>query len=178
MSRIGKQPVAIPDKVDVKVVGSTVTVKGPLGQLEHTFKGVSFAVENKQLKVSPLNEERKTRALWGLARALCQNMVIGVSQGFTKVLEINGVGYRAELEGQNLKLSLGFSHPINYTLPKSVSAEVDKKSVVLTLKCINKQVLGQVAAEIRSYRPPEPYKGKGVKYRGEVIRRKAGKAAK
>lgn len=178
MSRIGKQPVAIPAKVDVKVDGATVKVKGPLGQLEHTFRGVSFAIEDKELKVTPLNAERKSRALWGLARALCQNMVTGVSTGFTKVLEINGVGYRAELKGQNLVLSLGFSHPVNYALPKVVSAAVDKKATTLTLKSINKQILGQVAAEIRSYRPPEPYKGKGVKYQDEIIRRKAGKAAK
>jgi len=178
MSRIGKLPIAIPDKVDVKIDGGKVSVKGPLGQLEHTFKGVSFKVEDKNVVVSPGSEEKAARAMWGTARALINNMVTGVSTGFTKILEINGVGYRAELKGSTLVLSLGFSHPVNYALPKAVTAEVDKKATTVTLKSIDKQVLGQVAAEIRAWRPPEPYKGKGVKYSDEQIRRKAGKAAK
>ena len=178
MSRIGKKPVDIPDKVDVKVAGGKVTVKGPLGQLEQSFVRVEFKVEGKQVLVTPANNDRSSRAMWGTARASVANMVTGVSSGFTKVLQINGVGYRAELKGSTLVLSLGFSHPVNYQLPKVVTAEVDKKATTVTLKSIDKQVLGQVAAEIRGWRPPEPYKGKGVKYADEVIRRKAGKAAK
>lgn len=178
MSRIGKQPIPIPAKVEVSVSGQTVKVKGPLGTLEQTLKDVTVAVEGSEILVKSASEERSARAMWGLARALVNNMVTGVSTGFTKILEINGVGYRAEVKGQTLVLSLGFSHPVEYSLPKIVSAEVDKKATTLTLKSINKQLLGQVAADVRSYRPPEPYKGKGVKYSDEHIRRKAGKAAK
>lgn len=177
MSRIGKQPVVLPPKVEVSIQGTTVTVKGPLGKLEQTFKGVEIAQEDGAVKVTPVDQSRTNRAMWGLARALLHNMVTGVSAGFERKLEIIGVGYRAEAKGKSLGLSLGFSHPIDFPLPEGVTAEVDKNQVV-TLKGIDKAVLGQTAATIRSYRPPEPYKGKGVRYQGEHVQRKAGKAAK
>ncbi|PIE65908.1 MAG: 50S ribosomal protein L6 [Deltaproteobacteria bacterium] len=179
MSRIGKLPVVIPDKVRVAVSGTTVKVDGPLGKLERTFKGVSIASEGNEIRVSPLDLSRNSRALWGLTRSLIDNMVTGVSKGFERVLEINGVGYRAEVDGKatTLTLTLGHSHPIVYALPDRVTAEVDKQTVV-KLKSIDKEALGQAAAKIRSFRPPEPYKGKGIKYKEEHIRRKAGKAAK
>jgi len=177
VSRIGKQPVVVPPKVAVTIQGTTVTVKGPLGQLEQTFKGVEIAQEDGVIKVTPVDQSRTNRAMWGLARALLQNMVTGVSKGFERKLQIIGVGYRAEAKGKSLGLSLGFSHPIDFPLPEGVTAEVDKNQVV-TLKGIDKAVLGQTAATIRSFRPPEPYKGKGVRYLDEYVQRKAGKAAK
>ncbi len=177
MSRIGKAPVSVPDKVDVKVDGNHVAVKGPLGNIERRFKGVNIALDGQQVKVTPVDESRTNRALWGLSRTLIQNMVSGVSQGFTRVLEINGVGYRAEVKGTTLVLTLGHSHPINFELPQGIKAEVEKQTTV-KLSGVDKELLGQTAAKIRSFRPPEPYKGKGVKYKEETIRRKAGKAAK
>lgn len=177
MSRIGKQPVVLPEKVDVTIQGTTVKVKGPLGQLQQSFKGVEIAQNDGALQVTPVDQSRTNRAMWGLARALLQNMVTGVSKGFERKLEIIGVGYRAEAKGKTLGLSLGFSHPIDFPLPEGVTADVDKNQVV-TLKGIDKAVLGQTAATIRSFRPPEPYKGKGVRYQGEYVQRKAGKAAK
>ena len=177
MSRIGKLPVVIPDKVKVAVSGTTVKVEGPLGAMERTFKGVAIASEGNELRVSPLDHSRHSRALWGLSRTLINNMVTGVSKGFERVLEINGVGYRAEVAGATLTLSLGKSHPVVYPLPAGVTAEVVKQTTI-TLKSVDKEALGQAAAKIRSFRPPEPYKGKGIKYQEEHIRRKAGKAAK
>ena len=177
MSRIGKLPVVIPDKVKVAVSGLHVKVDGPLGSLERTFKGVKIEDAGQEIKVAPQDGSRQSRALWGLTRTLINNMVTGVSKGFERVLEINGVGYRAEVKGSELVLSLGKSHPVNFQLPEGISAVVDKQTIV-TLKGADKEALGQAAAKIRSFRPPEPYKGKGVKYKEEVIRRKAGKAAK
>ncbi len=178
MSRIGKKPITVPDKVTVKIDGDHVQVNGPLGALKRTLKGVVIVQDGGQIVLTPEDDTRTNRALWGLGRSLVQNMVTGVSTGFVKVLEIHGVGYKAEPKGNVLNLSLGHSHPINYPLPQGIAAEVDKKQTVLQLKGIDKELLGQVAAKIRSFRPPEPYKGKGVRYRGEVVRRKAGKAAK
>lgn len=175
MSRIGKMPILIPDKVEVKLDGLNVKVKGPLGHLERNLKGVGLALKDNVVTVSALDGSRQSRAFWGLSRTLIDNMVVGVSVGFTKILEIHGVGYRAETTGKGLKLSLGHSHPINFPLPDSVTAEVEKHTVI-TLKSRDKEALGQAAAKIRSFRPPEPYKGKGVRYRGEKILRKAGKA--
>ena len=178
MSRIGKKPIPVPDKVNVTINGGTVNVKGPLGALNRTLKGVNIVQEDGHIRLTPQDNSRTNRALWGLSRTLIQNMVTGVTTGFTKVLEIYGVGYKANPKGKVLNLTLGHSHPIDYVLPDGIKAEVDKKQVVVTLTGIDKELLGQVAAKIRSFRPPEPYKGKGVRYRGEVVRRKAGKAAK
>lgn len=177
MSRIGKLPVVLPDKVKVAVSGLHVKVDGPLGSTERTFKGVRIENAGAEIRVEPQDGSRQARAMWGLTRTLINNMVTGVSKGFERVLEINGVGYRAEVKGQELVLSLGKSHPVLFPLPPGITASVEKQTT-LTLKGIDKEALGQAAAKIRSFRPPEPYKGKGVKYKEEVIRRKAGKAAK
>ncbi|MFT7579506.1 MAG: large subunit ribosomal protein L6 [Myxococcota bacterium] len=177
MSRIGKLPVDIPDKVKVNVSGAHIKVEGPLGTAERTLVGVKITSENQQIVVEPIDMSRRNRALWGLSRSLIHNMVTGVSKGFERILDINGVGYRAEVKGKVLHLTLGKSHPIHFPLPEGVAASVEKQTTV-TLKGVDKEALGQAAAKIRSFRPPEPYKGKGVKYREEVIRRKAGKAAK
>lgn len=177
MSRIGKQPVTIPAKVDIRIDGATVTVKGPLGELQRTFKGVTLEKGDGAVTVKPSDQQRTTRALWGLARALLQNMVSGVSTGFVKALEIQGVGYRAEIKGTELSMSVGFSHPIKFELPKGVKGEVEKNTLI-RLSSADKELLGQTAATIRGFKPPEPYKGKGVRYVGEHVRRKAGKAAK
>ena len=177
MSRIGKQPVVIPAKVEVNIDGKFVQVKGPLGNLERTFKGVTFSKEGAEVTVTPDDESRTNRAMWGLSRTLLDNMVVGVSAGFAKRLIITGVGYRAELKGQGVLLNLGYSHPIDFQLPDGITAEVPKVTEV-TIKGASKELVGQVAAKLRALRPPEPYKGKGVAYADEVIRRKAGKTAK
>ncbi len=178
MSRIGKQPITLPEKVTVKINGGHIQVSGPLGGLERHLKGINVGESEGVVTVTPLTQTRTDRALWGLGRTLINNMVTGVSAGFVRVLEIHGVGYKAEAKGKILNLTLGHSHPINYPLPDGITAEVDKKQTTVTLKGIDKELLGQVAAKIRSFRPPEPYKDKGVRYQGEHIRRKAGKAAK
>ncbi|MCB2187770.1 MAG: 50S ribosomal protein L6 [Deltaproteobacteria bacterium] len=176
MSRVGKKPIEVPSSVEVKIDGQKIEVKGAMGTLSREFHPlVAIEREEGQLAVKPVDETQKARALWGLSRTLLFNMVTGVSQGFKRVLEINGVGYRAEVTGNVLKLSLGFSHPVNFELPQGVTASVEKNTI-LTLNSIDKELLGQTAATIRAYRPPEPYKGKGVKYAEEVIRRKVGKA--
>jgi len=177
MSRIGKMPVDLPAKVKVAIEGPAVKVEGPLGKLERTFRGVKFSQSGSSINVEPVDQSRHARALWGLSRTLLSNMVTGVSTGFQRVLEINGVGYRAEVTGTVLTLALGKSHPVVYPLPDGIKAEVEKQTT-LKLMGIDKELLGQTAAKIRSFRPPEPYKGKGVKYQEETIRRKAGKAAK
>ena len=176
MSRIGKKPISLPDKVEVKIEGSRVEVKGPLGSLNHTFKGVTVELDDSLVKVVPAGETREHRALWGLGRSLLNNMVIGVSNGFQKVLEINGVGYRADSKGKVVNFQLGYSHPIDFPVPEGITIEVEKMTTV-TVKGIDKQLVGETAAKIRALRPPEPYKGKGIKYADEYIRRKAGKAA-
>ncbi|GIW40102.1 MAG: 50S ribosomal protein L6 [Candidatus Binatia bacterium] len=177
MSRIGKKPIPLPEGVRVEIEGRRVRTTGPKGTLSLELRPeVSAELENGALVVRRLQETRQARALHGLFRQLLANMVTGVSRGFTRVLEIVGVGYRAELRGQALHLSLGYSHPVVYQLPQGVQASVDRQ-VVITLESADKQLLGQTAAEIRRLRPPEPYKGKGIRYKDEAVRRKAGKAA-
>jgi large subunit ribosomal protein L6 len=179
MSRIGKAPINIPAGVEVSVTGPSINVKGPKGELAHQVPDqISLELEDAVLQVKRVNDERDSRALHGLSRALINNMVIGVSEGFRKNLEIVGVGYRVKAQGANkLELTLGFSHSINYEAPDGITFEVPEPTKISVIG-IDKQVVGQVAAVIRSYRPPEPYKGKGVKYEGEHIVRKAGKAGK
>jgi large subunit ribosomal protein L6 len=179
VSRIGKKPIPIPDKVQVNIQGTTITVKGPKGELHHTFPvEMIFQQENGEVVVSRPSDERRHRALHGMTRALLANMVTGVSDGFERILEIEGVGYRAEMEGQTLVLYLGYSHPIRVEPPDDVEFAVEERGRLIRIRGIDKQVVGQLAANIRKMRPPEPYKGKGVRYQGEYIRRKAGKAGK
>jgi large subunit ribosomal protein L6 len=174
MSRVGRRVLPLPKGVTVTATGSLVTVKGPKGELKREVpEGVSVKVSGTELKVERKNDERQNRAKHGMLRALVANMVRGVSEGFERRLEINGVGYRAEVAGQKLNMALGFSHPVVFELPKGISAKVDKN--VLVLSGIDKDQLGVTAAKIRDIRPPEPYKGKGIKYLEEVIRRKVGK---
>ncbi len=176
MSRIGRLPVAIPDGVKVALEGGVVRVEGPKGKLRTEVPaGIQVKIEGNQLRVGREAEERKIRAIHGLTRKLIANMVEGVSRGFSRVLEINGVGYRAEVKGTELHLTLGFSHPVVFPLPPGVTATVDRQ-VIVTLHGADREILGKTAAMMRGLRPPEPYKGKGIKYREEVIRRKAGKA--
>lgn len=176
MSRIGKLPIQVPEGVKVAVDGRTIRFEGPKGKLETMIpSGLKVKIESKIVSVEREIEERKVRALHGLTRKLIANMAQGVSQGFSRVLEINGVGYRAEVKGQELHMTLGYSHPVVFPLPKGITAAVERQ-VVVTLTGADRQLLGETAAKIRSFRPPEPYKGKGIKYREEVIRRKAGKA--
>ena len=176
MSRIGNKPVQIPAGVEVAVNGNNVVVKGPKGQLElDVFEKLAINVEDNVLTVSRPDDERETRH--GLTRALIHNMVVGVSEGFEKKLELAGVGYRVQQKGKNLEFSLGFSHPVIVEAPEGITFEVPDNTHV-NVKGINKQQVGQIAAEIRGHRPPEPYKGKGIHYVGEHIRRKLGKAAK
>jgi large subunit ribosomal protein L6 len=175
MSRIGKKPIVLPEKVEVDVRGRTVKVKGPGGELARELHpAVKVAVAEGRVEVSPRDESRESRALWGLSRSLVANMVEGVSQGFRKELEIVGVGYRAELQGRALKLSLGFSRPVNFQPPEGITLEVPNPQAVVVAG-IDKELVGQCAAEIRLLRPPEPYKGKGVRYKGERVRRKVRK---
>jgi large subunit ribosomal protein L6 len=178
MSRIGKLPISLPDKVEVKISAKKVDVKGPKGSLNAILPElVDVSLSGRDIEVSRKNDDREARSLHGLWRSLLSNMVVGVSQGFTKDLEITGVGYKAEVKGKELHLALGFSHPVIFPLPAGVSAEVDAKKVKISLASIDKKLLGDTAAKIRKYRPPEPYRGKGIKYAGETIRRKEGKSA-
>jgi large subunit ribosomal protein L6 len=176
MSRIGKLPVAVPSGVKVAIDGGAVRLEGPKGKLATSVPpGVTVKVDGNFVRVERAGEERKLRALHGLTRKLIANMAQGVSQGFTRVLDINGVGYRAEVKGQEVHMTLGYSHPVVFPLPQGVTASVERQ-VIITLTSADRQLLGEMAAKIRNLRPPEPYKGKGIKYREEVIRRKAGKA--
>jgi large subunit ribosomal protein L6 len=178
MSRIGRKPIAIPAGVEVKIDGSTITVKGPQGELTQEFTNIlNYTLEGNELIVTRNDDARESRAFHGLTRSLLNNMVIGVSAGYVKELELTGVGYRATLKGKDLDLSLGYSHPVVYVAPEGISFDVPDNTHI-TVKGISKEQVGQVAAEIRSKRPPEPYKGKGIHYEGEHIRRKLGKAAK
>jgi len=178
MSRIGKLPISLPAGVKVEKKGQIVKVQGPKGSLEKSFPdGVEIAVEQDSIIVSPGKASPKASAYYGLTRSLLANMVKGVSEGFERVLEINGVGYRVTVQGKKLNFSLGYSHPVEYELPEGTTAEVEKQTV-LTLKGADKELLGSIAAKIRSFRGPEPYKGKGVKYAEERIVRKAGKTGK
>lgn len=178
MSRVGKMPVEVPSGVDLKIEGNTVSVKGPKGELSREFhERVTLTVEDGVVTVSRANDERESRALHGLSRALLANMVTGVSDGYRRELEIVGVGYRAALKGSDLELQLGFSHPVTVQAPEGVVFEVPEPTKVAVIG-IDKELVGQVAANIRKIRPPEPYKGKGVRYAGEHVRRKAGKAGR
>jgi large subunit ribosomal protein L6 len=178
MSRIGKLPVVIPEKVEVKILNDMVDVKGPKGSLTFALpKQVEVLVDKTEVKVSRKGEDRIAKSMHGLCRNQIQNMVSGVSVGFVKELDINGVGYRAEVKGKELHMALGFSHPVIYPLPGGINAEVDAKRTKITLSGIDKQLLGNTAAKVRSFRPPEPYRGKGIKYAEEIIRRKEGKSA-
>lgn len=177
MSRIGKLPIDIPNGVTITVDPDNITVAGPKGTLtQFTMPGVMIAQEDNQFVVTRINDEPKNRAKHGLLRALVNNMVLGVTEGFSKKLEINGVGYRVALAGNGLKMNLGFSHEVNYALPQGVSAVVEQNTI--TVSGIDKQQVGQVAAEIRALKKPEPYKGKGIKYADERIIRKSGKSGK
>ena len=178
MSRIGKLPIEIPQGVEIKIEGQTVTAKGPLGtEVVEVRPEIAVKVEDNKIILSVTNDERKTNALHGLSRTLVANAVHGVKEGFEKKLEIVGVGYRANMEGKNLNLALGYSHPVVVEPPEGITIAVEANTKV-SVKGTNKQLVGDVAAFIRGKRPPEVYKGKGVKYEGEYIRRKAGKAGK
>lgn len=178
MSRIGKLPVAIPSGVKVALDGNKMTVQGPKGTLSQVLhERMIIAVEAEQITIARPTDEKPDCALHGLTRSLINNMVVGVTEGFKKALEINGVGYRAEISGKVLTLSLGYSHPVVYALPEGISVEVEKQTK-LSVMGIDKQLVGSAAAKIRSFRKPEPYKGKGIKYADERIVRKAGKAGK
>jgi large subunit ribosomal protein L6 len=179
MSRVGRLPIEIPQGVDVQVKGTSVNVKGPKGELSHTFPPVvNIKIEDGQVIVDRLSDEKFLRSMHGTTRALIQNMVTGVSEGFEKFLEIEGVGYRAEMKGANLEISVGYSHPVEMEPPSGITFEVLERNNVIRISGYDKQAVGQVAAVIRKIRPPEPYKGKGIRYRGEYVRRKAGKAGK
>jgi large subunit ribosomal protein L6 len=172
-------PITIPDGVEIKIKGSHVHVKGPKGEMQHTFPAdMQIKFDNGEVSVSRPSDEPNHRALHGMTRALINNMVVGVSSGFSKILEVNGVGYRAGMDGNNLVLNVGFSHPVEVEPPEGIEFEVDERTRQITVKGYDKQVVGHVAADIRKVRPPEPYKGKGIKYLDERIRRKAGKAGK
>jgi large subunit ribosomal protein L6 len=178
MSRIGKNPVAIPAGVDVKIDGQTVTVKGPKGELSVTIsEPINVAVEEKTVVVSRPNDERRNRALHGLSRTLVQNLVVGVTEGYTRKLEIFGVGYRVALKGSDLEFALGYSHPVPIKAPAGITFAVESPTK-FSVSGIDKQQVGQISANIRRLRRPDPYKGKGVRFEGEQIRRKVGKTGK
>jgi large subunit ribosomal protein L6 len=175
MSRVGKNPVEVPSGVEVSVKGAVVSAKGKLGTLEfRATSDVTLAFDDGKVSVKPANDTKRARAMWGTARAQIQNLVLGVSEGFSRELEINGVGYRAAVQGSDLVLQLGYSHDVIYPIPEGITIKCEKPTSV-TITGANKQRVGQVAAEIRAYRKPEPYKGKGIKYADEMIRRKEGK---
>jgi large subunit ribosomal protein L6 len=175
MSRIGKRPVPLPSGVTATTEGRTLTVKGPKGTLSLQMRDeIAYDISEDGISVQPANETKQARAFWGMQRTLVQNLVTGVSEGFTKVLEITGVGYRANAQGKNLKLQLGYSHDVNVEVPEGIEIKTPDNTTV-EVSGIDRQKVGQVAAEIRRWRKPEPYKGKGIKYRGEYIFRKEGK---
>ena len=175
MSRIGKRPVAIPGGVSASIEGKTLSVKGPKGTLTLGLRDeIAYAVEDGQISVKPANDGKTARAFWGMQRTLVSNLVEGVTNGFTKTLDITGVGYRAQAQGKNLRLQLGYSHDVNYDVPEGIEIKTPDNTTV-EISGIDKQKVGQVAAEIRRWRKPEPYKGKGIRYRGEYIFRKEGK---
>ncbi|MGS1015727.1 50S ribosomal protein L6 [Allosphingosinicella humi] len=175
MSRIGKVPVALPSNVTASIEGSVLSVKGPKGTLSLDMQDdISYSIEEGRIVIKPANETKRARSFWGMHRTLVQNLVTGVTEGFTKVLEITGVGYRAAAQGKNLRLQLGFSHDVNIAVPEGLEVKTpDQTTVEITGN--DRQKVGQLAAEIRRWRKPEPYKGKGIKYRGEFIFRKEGK---
>lgn len=178
MSRIGKKPVSVPDKVTATVDGQNVKAKGPKGELEFTCPDdVIVEMTDGKIVVTPKDDSKKSRSMWGMCRTMVQNLIVGVTQGYTRTLEIQGVGYRAAMKGKDiLQLSLGYSHEVLHKVPSGIEVVVGgAKQDIITVTGINKQLVGQVAAEIRDYRPPEPYQGKGVRYQGEYIFRKEGK---
>jgi large subunit ribosomal protein L6 len=175
MSRIGKRPVTIPSGVSADIADGTLTVKGPKGTLTLSLRDeISYAVDGDAILVKPGNDSKQARAFWGMQRTLVDNLMTGVTQGYTKVLEITGVGYRANVQGKNLKLQLGYSHDVDFAIPEGIEVKTPDNTTI-EISGIDKQKVGQVAAEIRRWRKPEPYKGKGIKYRGEFIFRKEGK---
>jgi large subunit ribosomal protein L6 len=175
MSRIGKRPVPLPSGVSASTEGQTLTVKGPKGALELQMRDeIRYDISDEGISVVPANDTKAARAFWGMQRTLVQNLVTGVTEGFSKTLEISGVGYRAQAQGRNLRLQLGYSHDVNFPVPEGVDVKTPDANTV-EISGIDKQQVGQVAAEIRRWRQPEPYKGKGIKYRGEYIFRKEGK---
>jgi large subunit ribosomal protein L6 len=175
MSRIGKKPIAIPAGVSAAIDGGEIRVKGPKGELMMPLvDGISYAIEGSEIRVNPANDSKRARAFWGMQRTLVSNLVVGVSEGFTKVLEITGVGYRASVSAKTLKLQLGYSHDVEYPIPDGITIKTPDQTTV-EISGSSRQQVGQVAAEIRRWRKPEPYKGKGIKYRGEFIFRKEGK---
>ena len=175
MSRIGKKPIAIPAGVSAAINDNELTVKGPKGQLAMPLvDDIRYEIEGTEIRVNPANETKRARAFWGMQRTLVSNLVVGVSDGFTKVLEITGVGYRASVQGKMLKLQLGYSHDVNYDIPEGITIKTPDPTTV-EISGSDRQKVGQVAAEIRRWRKPEPYKGKGIKYLGEFIFRKEGK---
>ena len=175
MSRIGKVPVAIPAGVTAEISGGVLSVKGPKGTLTLNLRDeISYAIEDGRILVRPANDSKAARSFWGMQRTLVNNLVTGVTEGYTKVLEITGVGYRANAQGKNLKLQLGYSHDVDFAVPEGIEIKTPDNTTV-EITGIDKQKVGQVAAEIRRWRKPEPYKGKGIKYRGEYIFRKEGK---
>lgn len=177
MSRVGKKPIPVPEKTKIAFDNRVVTVEGTKGKLSRTIHpDVDLKIENDQILLSVRRNDKKTKAQWGTARAVVANMVTGVSKGFERVLEINGIGYRAEVKGNVVDLNLGYSHPISFELPEGISAQVEKNTI--RLSGIDKEKLGFAASSIRKFRPPEPYKGKGIKYAEEHIVRKAGKTGK
>jgi large subunit ribosomal protein L6 len=179
VSRVGRNPIQIPDGVEVKIDGPDVRVKGPRGELARSFQPeMQITLEEGVLRVVRPSDEPKVRSLHGLTRALLNNMVVGVSAGFTKALEIEGVGYRPEKDGEDLVLYVGYSHPVRFSPPLGVTFEVDTRARSIKITGHDKEVVGQLAADIRKVRPPEPYKGKGIRYAGEHVRRKAGKAGR
>jgi large subunit ribosomal protein L6 len=179
MSRVGRLPIELPKGVDVEIKGTHVRVKGPKGELAHMFPPVvKIALKEGELTVERSSDEKFHRSMHGTTRAVLNNMVVGVSEGFEKFLEIHGVGYRAELNGKNLVLSVGYSHPVEMAPPEGITFEVLERNNLIRVTGYDKQVVGQISAEIRKVRPPEPFKGKGIRYRGEYVRRKAGKAGK
>ncbi len=179
MSRIGRLPVDIPSGVQVELNGSKVRVKGPKGELSRVFSSlIDIKMENNQLKIARASDNPEERALHGTTRAVLANMIHGVSKGFEVILEVEGVGYRAEMEGKNLSLFVGYSHPVKIEPPAGISFETDAKTRQIKIQGFDKELVGQVAANVRSVRPPEPYHGKGLRYLGEKVRRKAGKAGK
>ena len=179
MSRIGRLPIEIPTGVDVKITGSHVKIKGPKGEMEFTFSpSIELSFKDSEIIVTRPSDTREMRSLHGTTRALIQNMVTGVTDGFQKELQLVGVGYRATMQGNNLVLNVGYSHSVEVESPQGVSLEVGDRAQQVFISGIDKQKVGQIAADIRKVRPPEPYKGKGIRYKDEYIRRKAGKAGK
>nr|YP_010204100.1 ribosomal protein L6 [Ahnfeltia fastigiata]UAT97612.1 ribosomal protein L6 [Ahnfeltia fastigiata] len=178
MSRIGKQVILIPDNISTKIDNNIIIIKGPKGELSYILSPlISIRQENNILKLARVDNSKDSLALYGLSRTLINNMIMGVSEGFSRKLEIQGVGYRSQMDGKNLILNVGYSHAVQINPPKGINITVDN-STNITISGINKEIVGQIAAKIREVRPPEPYKGKGIRYQGEIVRKKVGKAGK